>query len=66
MPKKLTYTVALKELQTLTQDLEENRVPLDDLAARVARARELLEFCQTKLRSTETEVARMYRSAEEE
>ena len=65
MPKKLTYTAALEELQTITQELEENRVSLDDLAARVARARELLEFCRTKLRSTETEVARMYETEEE-
>ena len=60
MAKKITYVSAMAELQEITRDLEDNRVPVDELAQRVGRARELLAWCRDKLRNTEAEVAKLY------
>ena len=60
MAKKITYVSAMAELQEITRDLEDNRIPVDELAQRVGRARELLAWCRDKLRNTEAEVAKLY------
>ena len=64
MPKKLTYERALSELQTIVRDLEESRVSIDDLDQRVERARELYDFCKTRLRTTQTTVDRLLEEEE--
>jgi exodeoxyribonuclease VII small subunit len=38
------------------QDLQEDRISVDDLTGKVKRAAELITFCNTMLRSTEEEV----------
>ena len=64
MPKKLTYERALSELQTIVRDLEESRVSIDDLDQQVERARELYDFCKTRLRTTQTTVDRLLEEEE--
>lgn len=55
MAKKKTpsYTEAYEELQQISTQLESGEVGIDELSALVQRAKELLVFCQKKLRSTE-------------
>ena len=53
MPKKLTYTSAMTELQDLVQGLEDGTVDIDALPKAVERAATLVQFCRQKLRNTE-------------
>ncbi len=59
--ENLTYDAAFKELQKISEEIESESVPIDVLAARVKRASELIAFCQSKLRDTETEVTNIIR-----
>ncbi len=49
------YDKAVKELNTILNDLEEENVSIDKLTEKVNRAKELLVFCNAKLRSIELE-----------
>jgi exodeoxyribonuclease VII small subunit len=56
MEKMLTYEAAYQELAAIAREIESESVSVDILAEKVKRAAELITYCQTKLRSTETEV----------
>jgi exodeoxyribonuclease VII small subunit len=56
MDKKLTYQKALQELENLLQQLENQEIPIDQLADKVKYAYELLQYCQQKLKLTEDEL----------
>ncbi len=53
---KLTYAAALRELQEIVSQLQDEKIGMDDLSDRIRRATELLKFCREKLRETESEV----------
>ncbi|MBO9563568.1 MAG: exodeoxyribonuclease VII small subunit [Niastella sp.] len=55
--KKLTYEAAYEELKEIASDIEAETVSVDVLAEKLKRASFLLEFCKTKLKSTEQEVS---------
>lgn len=56
MKDKLTYDEAYSELQQIAKEIEDESVSIDVLGEKVKRASELIEFCQKKLRATESEV----------
>lgn len=56
MEEKLTYEVALSELTAISKEIESEEISVDQLASKVKRASELIEFCQAKLKTTEAEV----------
>lgn len=60
----LTYENAYKELTEIAQAIETESVSVDVLAEKVKRASDLIEFCQTKLRATETEVNKIIKQME--
>ncbi len=60
----MTYEEAYDELKQITEEIEKEAVPVDVLAEKVKRASELINYCQTKLRSTETEVNNIIRQME--
>jgi exodeoxyribonuclease VII small subunit len=60
----LTYESAYKELSEIAQEIETEAVSVDVLAEKVKRASDLIEFCQTKLRATETEVNKIIKQME--
>ena len=64
MEKTLTYEAAAKELALIAKEMEDETITVDELAAKVKRAAELIEFCQAKLKSTEAEVAKIIRGME--
>ncbi|MCC6601533.1 MAG: exodeoxyribonuclease VII small subunit [Crocinitomicaceae bacterium] len=59
MNNDLTYESAFAELQQIAVDLESEAVPVDILAEKIKHASFLVEFCQKKLRSAETEVTKI-------
>ncbi len=56
MPKELTYNKAFTELEKLVEQIEDDTIQLDTLAAKVKEANELILYCETKLRSIEEDV----------
>ena len=65
MNSDLSYESAFDELQQIAADLENESVPVDILADKIKRASFLVEFCQKKLRSAETEVSKILRKWDE-
>lgn len=62
----MTYDEALAELRMILQQLQEGKVPMEEMSEKVKRAAELVQFCKEKLRSTEDEVERLLGGIEEE
>ncbi len=56
MKQILSYEAAYEELALIAKEIENETVSVDVLAEKVKRASELITFCQTKLKTTETEV----------
>ncbi|MFA4853488.1 MAG: exodeoxyribonuclease VII small subunit [Bacteroidales bacterium] len=52
----LTYNKAYSELSKLVDQIEDDNIQLDTLADKVKQAKELIELCETKLRTIEKEV----------
>lgn len=53
----LSYDQAFAELQQIMQALQNDEISVDELAAKVQRASELIIQCNTKLRDTEKKVS---------
>jgi exodeoxyribonuclease VII small subunit len=49
----LSYEAAFEELSAILEQLENGLADMDRLAAQVARANELLDYCKTRLRNVE-------------
>lgn len=56
MEAPLTYESAYAELQEIAIAIENETISVDQLAEKLKRAAQLIEFCQSRLRSTEQEV----------
>ena len=56
MKTNLTYSKAFSELEKLVEQIEDDKIQLDTLADKVKQAKELIKFCETKLRTIETDV----------
>ena len=53
---QLTFDSAYAELEKIVRIIESENVPLDELAAKVKEAKELIRFCEEKLRGIEQEL----------
>jgi exodeoxyribonuclease VII small subunit len=51
-----TYAAAVDELEAILAELEDERLDVDQLAERVARAAELIRLCRERIRATRLEV----------
>ena len=54
--KDLKYDDALIELQEILSSLQDETLSIDDLTTSIKRASELLEACNSRLRTTQQEV----------
>ncbi|MVN23002.1 exodeoxyribonuclease VII small subunit [Mucilaginibacter arboris] len=61
----LTYEAAFEELSQIAKEIETESVSVDVLAEKVKRAAELVSFCQSKLKATETEVGKIISQMEQ-
>lgn len=57
--EQLTYESAYAELQQLVGALQEEMIDVDQLTARIERARMLIQFCRERLRQTEDEIGKL-------
>ena len=63
--KNLTYQLALDELEDILHNMESNNLEIDKLSDGVKRASELISFCKTKLKKTETAVEDILKKMDE-
>jgi exodeoxyribonuclease VII small subunit len=56
MSKKLSYEALQKELATILEDAGNGSIPLDNLEKQLARAKELVDLCDSKLRSIDQQI----------
>ena len=54
---ELTYDDAVTELKTILNSLQDETLSIDQLTDSIKRASELLESCNSRLKSTEKEVS---------
>lgn len=59
MEKKLTYTAAMKQLEEIVSQLEDNTLDIDLLTEKVKTAQELIKFCRDKLYKTDEEIQKL-------
>jgi exodeoxyribonuclease VII small subunit len=52
----LTYNKAYSDLSKLVDQIEDDKIQLDTLADKVKQAKELIDFCETKLRTIDKDV----------
>lgn len=57
--KTLTYEAAMERLETLAKEMETGDVAIDQLAAKLKEAQQLLTFCKDKLTKAEEEVQKL-------
>lgn len=57
MPKKVSYTEAKEQLDQIINELENDQITIDDLTAKVKKAKQLIELCKQKLRQTQKELS---------
>ena len=58
MNQQLTFDTAFSELKKLVNQIEDDEIQLDTLAEKVNEANELIQFCESKLRTIKTETAK--------
>jgi exodeoxyribonuclease VII small subunit len=56
MKEQLTYIEAYAQLEALIEELEDGSIEIDQLAAKVKEANELIAICEAKLRRVDEEV----------
>ncbi|MEO6166153.1 MAG: exodeoxyribonuclease VII small subunit [Chitinophagales bacterium] len=56
MKTNLTYSTAFDTLEKIVAQMESDEIQVDELAEKVRQAKELIAFCENKLRMVEKEV----------
>lgn len=61
MPKKKTetYSEAIDRLEKIVAQIDSNELDIDQLAARIKEANEIITFCTAKLTKAEGEVEKL-------
>lgn len=53
------YEESFLELQQIVSELEDGEISVDELAEKIKRAAELIDFCKNKLKTTEEDVSKI-------
>jgi len=56
----------MEELNKILEDLESERVDVDDIINKVKRATSIIKFCREKIENTELEVKEIVKKFDEE
>ena len=60
------YEEALAQLETIVRKMESNEYDIDELAAQLKAAQQLIKFCKDKLTKTEEELQKIQAEANAE
>ena len=64
--KKMSYSEAFTELQSILSKLENQELDVDQLSEQVKKASELIKFCKSKLHDTEEEIEKILKEMDKE
>ena len=56
---ELSYTEAMKQLEEISRNISSGELDVDQLAAKLKQAKELVEFCKQKLQAVEADVTQI-------
>ena len=59
MNDELKYEEALAQIETIVRKMEANEYDIDELAAQLKTAQQLIKFCKDKLTKTEEELQKI-------
>jgi len=57
--EKISYSDAVREIESILQKIEEGKLDVDELAEKVSRVTDLLKICRDKLYSTESQLGKI-------
>ena len=63
MNEEVIYEEALAQLETIVRKMEQNEYDIDELAAQLKTAQQLIKFCKDKLTKTEEELQKIQTEA---
>jgi exodeoxyribonuclease VII small subunit len=63
--KTISYSEAIKEIETILRQIEQDELDVDDLSEKVKRVSVLIKLCKEKLHQTEAEVEKILKDIEE-
>ena len=55
----MKYEAAIKELETIVRQMENDQLDIDTLGEQLKRAQALIKFCRDKLTKTEAEIQKI-------
>ncbi|MBN2746993.1 MAG: exodeoxyribonuclease VII small subunit [Bacteroidales bacterium] len=61
----MKYEEAFRELETIVNQIEDGEISLDELSEKIKRASHLLNFCKSKLISTQQDVEAILKDLED-
>jgi len=64
--KALKYSDAMGELNAILDDLQSERIDVDEVSDKVKRATELIKLCREKIEKTELEVRNIVKEFEKD
>ncbi len=59
-----SFSVAMKELESILERIDNDGIDIDQLATELKRATELLELCRGKIRKADVEVSQIVKQLE--
>lgn len=62
----MKYEEAMKRLEQIVQDIEENKLDIDLVSERLKEAQELVRFCKEKLYRTDQEIQELLADRQED
>lgn len=62
--KAIGYGEAIKEIETILRQIEQDDLDVDDLSEKVKRVSQLIKICKEKLHHTEEEVEKILKDIE--
>lgn len=65
-PRNIKYSQALRELEKIIEDLQQENIDVDELTQKVKRATELINICRQKIQNTELEIKNILERFEKE
>lgn len=57
--KKVTYRMAIDEIESILKKIENQDLDVDDLGTKLKRVNELIKICKNKLHAAEKEVEKI-------
>ena len=57
--KQHSYNKAIEEIQIILDELENDKLNIDDLSSKIKRATELIQYCKDTLFKVNTEIENM-------